>query len=68
MQSHDRLTAVDLRDLSEVEHAALRQEAIRLGISFSEYLSRLVADKSARLVNRPADPAPTAAQTLDRTR
>lgn len=46
----DRLTAVDLRDLSEAEHAALRQEAIRRGLPFSEYLRQLVAETSARLL------------------
>jgi hypothetical protein len=46
-----RLSAVDLRDLSEEEHAALRQAAIRDGISLPELLGRLVADASRRLLN-----------------
>lgn len=50
--SPDRLVAVDLRDLAEAELALLRQEAIRQGISFTEYLGQLVAEKSAALVAR----------------
>lgn len=54
MSTPDRLTAVDLRDLSEAEHAALRQEAITLGIPLSEYLRRLVTEASARLMKHAA--------------
>lgn len=46
-----RLSAVDLRDLSEEEHAALRQAAIREGISLPELLGKVVADASRRLLN-----------------
>jgi len=63
MSTQDRLTAVDLRDLSEKEHAALRQEAIRLGLPLSKYLARLVAERSARLLNHqehtPMDRTPS---------
>lgn len=50
MSTIDRLTAVDLRGLSEEELRVLRQQAITRGLSFSEYLSRLVGDASRRLV------------------
>lgn len=49
---HDRLTAVDLNKLTEDEMSVLRQEAIRLRLPFSEYLSRLVANVSAQLLDR----------------
>jgi hypothetical protein len=52
MQTQDRLTAVDLRDLSEAEHAALRQGAIKANLSLPEYLGQLVADTSKRLLGR----------------
>jgi hypothetical protein len=52
MQLHDRLTAVDLRDLTEAEHAALRQGAIAANLSLPEFLGDLVAKTSRRLLNR----------------
>jgi hypothetical protein len=52
MQTQDRLTAVDLRDLTEAEHAALRQGAIAANLSLPEYLGKLVAETSKRLLNR----------------
>ncbi len=52
MQTQDRLTAVDLRDLTEAEHAALRQQAIAENLSLPEYLGQLVAKTSKRLLGR----------------
>jgi hypothetical protein len=52
MHTQDRLTAVDLRDLSDAEHAAIRQEAIAANLSLPEYLGKLVADTSKRLLTR----------------
>lgn len=52
MQTQDRLTAVDLRDLTEAEHAALRQQAIAANLSLPEYLGQLVAKTSKRLLSR----------------
>ncbi len=52
MQTQDRLTAVDLRDLTEAEHAALRQQAIAANLSLPEYLGQLVAKTSKRLLGR----------------
>jgi hypothetical protein len=52
MQTQDRLTAVDLRDLSEAEHAAIRQQAIAANLSLPEYLGKLVAETSKRLLSR----------------
>jgi hypothetical protein len=46
-----RLSAVDLRDLSEAEHAALRQAAIRDGITLPELLGKVVAEASRRMLN-----------------
>jgi len=57
MQTQDRLTAVDLRDLTESEHAALRQAAIAANLSLPEYLGKLVADTSRRLLDRSRQPA-----------
>lgn len=57
--SNVRLIAVDLRNLSDEEMAALRQEAIRIGVPLEEHLVNIVADSSARLVARDARrPAP----------
>lgn len=58
MQTQERLTAVDLRDLPEHEHAALRQEAIKRGISFQEFITELVKETSKKLVHR-STPAQT---------
>ncbi|GAA5124521.1 hypothetical protein JIN84_12795 [Luteolibacter yonseiensis] len=52
MKAQDRLTAVDLRDLSEAEHAALRQAAITANLSLPEFLGQLVAKTSKRLLGR----------------
>lgn len=52
MQTQDRLTAVDLRDLTDAEHAALRQGAIAENLSLPEYLGKLVAETSKRLLTR----------------
>ena len=47
----ERLTALDLRGLSEAEHAALRQAAIAAEISLSSYLAELIAEKSRRILS-----------------
>lgn len=52
MQTQDRLTAVDLRDLTDSEHAAIRQAAITANLSLPEYLGKLVAETSQRLLDR----------------
>jgi len=52
MQTQDRLTAVDLRDLTDAEHAAIRQQAIAANLSLPEYLGQLIAETSKRLLNR----------------
>ena len=58
MQLTDRLTAVDLRDLTEAEHSALRQQAIAANLSLPEYLGKLVADTSKRLLLRKSPKKP----------
>lgn len=50
--TQDRLTAVDLRDLTDDEHTALRMGAIAANLSLPEYLGKLVAETSKRLLNR----------------
>lgn len=57
MQTQDRLSAVDLRGLSDEQMSALREEAIRRGVAFSELLGQLVNEVSDRLLS----PRPTAA-------
>lgn len=50
--THDRLTAVDLRDLTEEELSLLRQGAIEKNMSLPEYLGSLVVETSKKLLNR----------------
>lgn len=58
MQTLDRLSAVDLRGLTEDELSALRREAIRRGVSFPELLGQLVTEVSKRLLEpKPHQPA-----------
>lgn len=52
MSSFQRLVAIDLRELSEAEMRALRQEAISLGMPIEEYLGKVTEEASARLVKR----------------
>ena len=51
---HDRLSAVDLRDLSEDQLAALRREAMRRGLSLPDLLGQLVDEASRRLLGHTA--------------
>jgi hypothetical protein len=46
-----RLSAVDLRGLSDEEHTELRQAAIRLGISLPELLGKIVTVAVRRRLN-----------------
>lgn len=48
---HDRLSAVDLRELSDDQLAALRAEAMRRGVSMPDLLGQLVDEVSKRLLN-----------------
>ena len=50
MQTQDRLTALDLRALSDAEHAALRQAAITSNMSLSAYIANVITDKSRRML------------------
>ena len=50
VQTFNRLAAVDLRDMSEDLHSALRREAIRKGISISEYFGQIITEASTRLL------------------
>lgn len=50
MQTFDRLSAVDLRPLRDDQLSALRQEAMRRGVSFPELLGQLVDEVSKRLL------------------
>lgn len=47
----DRLSAVDLRALSEEQLSTLRQEAMRRGVSLPELLGQLVDEVSKRILN-----------------
>lgn len=47
---HDRLSAVDLRDLTEEQCKALRQEAMRRKVSMPELLGQLVDEVSRGLL------------------
>jgi hypothetical protein len=47
---HDRLLAVDLRDLPDSQMAALRQAAIREGVPLTDLLARLIEAASERLL------------------
>ena len=51
-QTPNRLLAVDLRSLPEEKMTALRQEAIRRGISIDELLADLIDRASKRLLDR----------------
>lgn len=57
MQTLARLSAVDLRSLSEDQLAALRREAMRRGVSFPELLGQLVDEISRRLLTPAPRPA-----------
>lgn len=54
---HDRLSAVDLRKLSEEQMGVLRQEAMRRGVSLSELYGQLVDEVSKRLLKGQASAA-----------
>jgi hypothetical protein len=57
MQTFNRLAAVDLRDMSEEHHAALRRESIKLGISISDYFGKIIAETSCRLMGVAETPS-----------
>lgn len=44
----DRLTAIDLSNLSDDQMSALRQEAMQRGISMSELLTQLILEVTRR--------------------
>lgn len=46
MKTQDRLSAVDLNDLTEAQLRVLRQDAIRRKLPFSKYLA-VIADEAA---------------------
>jgi len=48
---YDRLSAVDLRDLSEEHMTGLRREAMRRGVSMSGLLGQLVDEMAKRIIN-----------------
>ena len=50
MHKQDRLSAVDLRDLTEAQLVALREEAMRRGVTFPELLGELVSEVSTRML------------------
>jgi hypothetical protein len=49
MKTQDRLSAVDLHDVSDERMTALRREAIRRGVPFSELLGQ-IADEAAQKI------------------
>lgn len=50
-QQDNRLHAIDLRELADDKMQALRQAAIRKGVTLPRLLADLVDDASARLLN-----------------
>lgn len=52
MSKADRLSAVDLRELSEAQMTALKREAIRRRISFPELLGQLADEVSTEMIQR----------------
>ena len=56
MKTQDRLSAVDLRGATDEQLTALKREAIRRKVSFSELLGQIAAEAAAAMLKNSERP------------